>query len=255
MIKYYKVKVNKMKVLSIFYIFFLIVFIGGCKTSYQSKNVVSKSKEFIIPEEINEYKLKVGDTIVIKFFYNPELNEEVIIRPDGKISLQLIDDVVAAGLSPSELDRLLTEKYSKVLKYPEVTVIIKNFAPQVVYVGGEVKAPGFITIPISGQLTTLQAIIKVGGFKNTAELKNVVILRKGKNNKPIFITVNLKDTLKNSQNYSDIFLKPYDIVYVPRTTIAKFNQFVEQYIDKLIPISRTIGFSWVYYLNPPVHIK
>jgi len=198
-----------------------------------------------------EYVLQPGDVIEIKFFYNPELNEHIIIRPDGKISLQLIDEVEAAGLTPSKLDRILTGKYEKILKFPEVTVIVKEFSGQKIYVGGEVNSPGII--PLSGKLTSLQAILQAGGFKNTAELKSVVILRNQGTEDPLFMTINLKEDLSTAAHQNDILLKPYDIVFVPKTTIAKMNQFVDQYIEKLIPISKSIGVF--YNLNPQVEVK
>jgi len=198
-------------------------------------------------ERNNEYILQFGDVIDIKFYYNPELNERVTIRPDGKISLQLVDEVEAVGLIPSELDRILTEKYSKILSQPEVAVIIQEFAGQKVYVGGEVNSPGLI--PISGKLTSLQAIFQAGGFKNTAKLKSIVILRDQGTKKPLFTTINLKEDLKKHTQHNDILLKPYDIIFVPKTTIAKINQFVDQYIKKLLPVSLTVGFSYVLWLE------
>ena len=67
--------------------------------------------------------------------------------------------------------------------------------------------------------------------------------------KPIFKTINLKEDLAGHKQYNDIPLKPYDVVFVPKSTIAKLNQFVTQYIKELIPISYNLGFSWVYDLN------
>jgi len=85
------------------------------------------------------YIIQAGDQLDIKFFYNPELNDSVTVRPDGKISLQLVDEVQAAGQTPAQLDDFLTEKYAKELRKPVITVIVKSFASQRVYVGGEVN--------------------------------------------------------------------------------------------------------------------
>ena len=194
------------------------------------------------------YVIEIGDLIDLKFFYTPQLNESVIVRPDGKISLQLVDEITAAGLIPSELDALLTEKYAEKLKYPEVAVIIRSFAGHRVYVGGEVRAPGMIAT--AGGTTSLQAILQAGGFLNTAEMSSVVVLRRQDGGKPLFMTVNLLSDLKTNSTHNDIILKPYDIVYVPKSKIAELNQLVDQYIDKLIPISLNLGYSWVYELNP-----
>jgi protein involved in polysaccharide export with SLBB domain len=199
-------------------------------------------------KEIKDYVLQVGDVIDIKFFYNPELNELVTIRPDGKISLQLIDEIVAAGLTASELDRILTEKYSNSLRDPEVTVIIREFIGLRVYVGGEVNSPG--VVPISGRLTALQAILQAGGYKDTAELRSIVVLRNQGTHDPLFMAVNLKEDLTSNIKQNDILLKPRDIVFVPKTEIAKMNQFVRQYIKELIPV--TLNFGLMYNLNPEV---
>lgn len=194
-----------------------------------------------------QYILQAGDVIDIKFFYNSDLDEKVTIRPDGRISLQLIDEIKAVGLTPVELDDILSERYSNILRQAEIAVIVKEFAGQRVYVGGEINKPGFI--PIAGKLSALQAIFQRGGFKDSAELKNVVILRDQQNASPLFLTLDLKDHLRDANN-NDILLEPYDIVFVPKSTIAKMDQFVDQYIKKLIPISMNVGFNWVYDLNP-----
>jgi protein involved in polysaccharide export with SLBB domain len=95
-----------------------------------------------MPEKPALYIIQPGDQLDIKFFYNPELNENVTVRPDGLISLQLVDEVHASGLTPAQLDDLLTQKYSRELKKPMVTVIMRSFTMQRVYVGGEVNRQG-----------------------------------------------------------------------------------------------------------------
>lgn len=194
-----------------------------------------------------DYVLQSGDVIDIKFFYNTELNERIIIRPDGKISLQLIDDVKAAGLTAHELDTLLKEKYRDILQTPEIRTIVQQFSAQKVYVGGEVNNPGIL--PLSANLTTIRAIFGAGGFKNTASLDTVVVIREQQNQQPLFLTLNLKAGLDSKDMTNDIELKPFDVVYVPKTLIAKMDLFMEQYFEKLIPISKNLGFGWVYNLG------
>jgi protein involved in polysaccharide export with SLBB domain len=198
-----------------------------------------------LPEEDNEYILQVGDVIDIKFFYNPELNERVLIRPDGRISLQLIDEVKAAGLAPSELDDILTEKYSATFVKPEITVIVREFSGQKVYVGGEVKAPGEMTL--MGDLTALQAIFHAGGFKETAYPGSVIVISKGPDDMPVARQMNLEvDSNERLKLPEDIHLRPFDIVFVPKSNIAKVNKFVDQYINKIVPDFINVGFSYIY---------
>lgn len=229
----------------------IIIFVfSGCSsqppinfTEFKPLSVAVKP-EPVIPKD---YRLHCGDIVEIKFFYNPKLNESLHIRPDGKISLQLIDDIQAAGLTPMELDRALTKKYTELLSQPELTVIVREFAGQKIYVGGEVRTPGLFNL--SGKITALQAIIQAGGFLNTAALSNIIILRNQGSGNPMFRILNLKrDLVKHSQT-TDILLQPYDVIYVPKTTIAKIGQFVDQYIRQLIPVSTTFGFSYLKGLN------
>ncbi|NIT01074.1 MAG: sugar transporter, partial [Candidatus Latescibacteria bacterium] len=93
-----------------------------------------------------EYVIQPGDQLDIKFYYNSELNEQVTVRPDGRISLQLANETAAAGKTPAELTQLLTEKYSRDLKKPEITVIVRSFSALKVFVGGEVNRPGILDL-------------------------------------------------------------------------------------------------------------
>jgi len=204
-----------------------------------------------LDESVGPYTLQAGDLIDIKFYYNPELNEQAKVRPDGKISLQLIDEVSVAGLTPAQLDNTLTERYRTKLSKTDISVIVKEFAGQKVYVGGEVNAPG--VVPIMSNQTSLQTILVAGGVKNTAEMRSVIIIRYQGSNRPLFFVIDLQQNLTPSSPANDIILRPYDIVFVPKSTIAKVNQFVEQYIDKLIPISRSMGLS--YNLNPEINVQ
>lgn len=197
------------------------------------------------PQELPAYRIQLGDQLDIKFFYNPELNETVFVRPDGRISLQLVDDVDAAGLTSSELDSILTQKYAKELRKPVVTVIVRSFAGQRVYVGGEVNSPGLVNITTG--MTTLQAILTAGGFRETAKPEGVIVIRKGPDNRPIPIRADLKKTIYGKGESGDIPLRPYDIVYVPKTLIAQANKFVNQYVERLLLFrGTTLGFGFTY---------
>jgi polysaccharide export outer membrane protein len=177
------------------------------------------------------YTIQPGDQLDIKFFYNPELNESVIVRPDGKISLQLIDEIQAAGLQPAELDRQLTDLYAHELRKPELTVIVRSFTRQRVYVGGEVNTPGLIALPAG--MTALQAVFQSGGFKETANPAETLVIRKGSNDKPIPLRINLVAVM-NAHGGNDLQLQPDDIVHVPKTAIANVNKFIDEYIGGLL---------------------
>ena len=189
-----------------------------------------------------EYRIQVGDQLDIKLFYNSDLNEQAIVRPDGRISLQLVHEVMAAGLTPAELTRLLTEKYATELKKPELTVIVRSFGAQKVYVDGEVAKPGMF--PLLGYVTILQAISQAGGLKESARTNEVVVIRHGANNKPLALVVNLDKIHDGSDMHQNIPLKSFDIVYVPRSDIANVNVWVDQYLRKNIPIQTGFFYNF-----------
>lgn len=198
------------------------------------------------PQVISEYRLQPGDEIEIKFFYNPSLNERLVIRPDGKISLQLIDELSVVGLTPAQLDKILTKRYASEIKEPDLAVIVRSFIGQRVYIGGEVNAPQLI--PLMGRMTVLQSIFRAGGFKDAAHPGSVIIIRKDAENRPFGIKVDLNRVIKGEKGARDLELLPYDIVYVPKKMISRVNLFVDQYIRKNIPVHT--GFGFTYELNP-----
>ncbi|MCP3951310.1 MAG: sugar transporter [Desulfobacterales bacterium] len=193
-----------------------------------------------------KYYIQPRDQLEIKFFYNPELNESVIVRPDGNISLQLLDDIKAEGLEPSQLDDFLTEKYSKELQNPVITVIVRSFEGLRVYVGGEVNNEG--VIDLINTMTPLQAVINAGGFKETADMEKAIVITKGSENNPVPIAINLKDALHGKGDSAAYILKHNDIVFVPKTAIAKLNKFVNQYVENLL-LYKGISLGFTYELR------
>lgn len=214
----------------------------ACAPSVQNSVNADYVKSRTSTFQLSEYVIQPGDQLEIKFFYNPELNELLTVRPDGRVTLQLAHEVMAAGLTPAQLTASLTTIYSKELANPGVAVIIRSFSSQRVYVDGEVNKPGMINL--SSSMTVLQSIAEAGGFKNTARQGEVLIIRKSGEKKPLTIAVNLKDAIYGSDTGQDITLTPYDIVYVPKSAIANINQFVDQYIRQNIPVNFGLSYGF-----------
>lgn len=182
-----------------------------------------------------EYAIQVGDELDIKFFYNPELNEQVTVRPDGRISLQLVPEITAADLTARQLTEVLREEYSGELADPNIAVIVRTFSAQRVYVGGEVNTPG--EMALVGPLTVLQAVARAEGFRDSARLAEVIVIRRNVDRTPLVIPVNIKDAINGIDLSQDLQLMPYDVVFVPRSVIANVNKWVRQYITNNIPFS------------------
>lgn len=182
---------------------------------------------------VPEYVIQEGDALGIKFFFNPELNEEVVVRPDGRISLQLVPAIVAAGRTPSELTQELKQMYSAELESPELSVIVRSFSAQRVFVGGEVDRPGELDL-IDG-LTVLGAIARAEGLTDRGKKEAVVIIHRGEDGVPEVAEFNLQRIRKGLA--PDPLLAPYDVVFVPMTKIANLNKWMDQYIRGNIPVS------------------
>jgi polysaccharide export outer membrane protein len=202
------------------------------------------------PSAGQTYGIEIGDEFDVKVYNHPELSESLVVRPDGRISLLLAEEIQAAGLTPPELDRVITQLYCKRILNPEIAIIMRKFAANRVYVGGEVSTP--TEVSIDGRLTLLEAIYKAGGFRETAKLKSVVLLRDQGTPEPSVLLVNVEELLASGKG--DIELRPYDAVFVSKTFIAKADKFVDQYVNKIVPRAFTAGFAWTYNLTPWIEV-
>jgi protein involved in polysaccharide export with SLBB domain len=185
------------------------------------------------------YRIEPGDALQIRYTFHTEMNQDAIVQPDGKITVTHVGEMPVAGLTTTELERLLAERTSRRLKHPEVIVGIVKFSDKTVYIGGEVGRPG--VVPYRKGLTPLQAIMAVGGFRDTARTDSVILIRTGSGDgEPMARTMNLGEVLAAGTR-EPLALAPHDVVFVPRTAIADANIWVRQHITDLIPFIRGLG--------------
>ena len=198
--------------------------------------------------QTGDYKVGSGDIVEIKFFYNPELNQEMQVRPDGKLSLPLVGELTLAGRTVAQIESDLKERYAGQLARPEVNVAVKSFASQRVFVGGEVNKPS--AIPLQGEMTAREAILDAGGAKKTGALSKVVLIRRGDNGQPVVQILNMADPQPPANTVAALpALQPFDVVLVPETKIARVDRWVDQYIRQVLPVTLAGGFS---YLIQPI---
>jgi polysaccharide biosynthesis/export protein len=148
----------------------------------------------------------------ISVWKEPEVSRVVPVRPDGKISLPLLNDVQAAGLTPAALASQITESLKKYVTNPQVTVIITTINSQRVYLLGEVTRPG--AFPMIPGMTVLQAVSSGGGFTQFARTKGIYVLR-NENGKQVKYPFNYKDVISGKKPEQDIALKAGDTIVVP----------------------------------------
>jgi protein involved in polysaccharide export with SLBB domain len=193
------------------------------------------------PEPGLEYRIQSGDELHVRFPYQPDVNEEVPVRPDGRITLATTGELVVAGLTPSELQTLIIQKSSHRLRNPDVVVVVTKVAEQRVYVGGEVRKPGYVTL--LPNMTPLQAVVQTGGFRETAKLDSVLLMTPGPGGKFSAARMDM-DQVVNDGVAERVRLHPGDVVYVPTTWIADMNIVVDQYVRGLIPALPRVGVGY-----------
>ncbi|MBI1318634.1 MAG: hypothetical protein GC168_06765 [Candidatus Hydrogenedens sp.] len=177
-----------------------------------------------------------------------EMSGPVQVRPDGKISIPRIGEVQAAGYSVDELKYSLERLSEGIVNNPvEPAVDLLKTTGGRIYVGGEVNNPG--VYPLEGAPSVLQAVIMARGFNDDSKTKNVIVVRRNPNGKPLVFNTNIQVALSRGHTENDLMLRPFDIVYVPKKTISKMNLFVEQYINKMVPFDNSLGVNAQYYMN------
>lgn len=205
-----------------------------------------------LPDSINgdwsqvpEYRLVPGDELVLNFGPREAsttgfLDRTVIVRPDGRISVFPIGDVVAAGHTPRELEAALVDLLSANLKQPRVTVEVAKIAGNQVHVMGRVVNPG--SYPAGPFLTVIQAIAAAGGFNDDAARNSVLVFHRVGAREVSVGVIAVDRLLKRGSLAADLPLSRFDIVYVPRNTIGNVSVFAQQLFA---PFSSALSTSLV----------
>jgi polysaccharide export outer membrane protein len=165
------------------------------------------------------------------------------VRPDGYITCPLIDDIKAAGLTLSQLRQATTASYNEKIESINLSMILEEANSNLAYVLGEVRNPNFYKM--ESPTTVSQILARAGIVFETAKLSSILVISRNRESKPVGRIVNLEDVLGQANIGNDVLLKQYDIVFVPKTTIARANIFVEQYINQLVPrLFRGVGYNF-----------
>ncbi len=168
------------------------------------------SARLVFPLE-SQYRIGIEDVLLISVWRDPDLTREVPVRPDGKISLPLVQDVVAAGKTPAELGQELETLFKEYLSNPSVTVIVREVNSIKVYVLGEVARPGAVVV--RSKVRLLQAISMVGGVTQFGGKNGVVIYRSTPSGEKV-IEVSYKDIVSGKKPGNNLVLEPGDTIVV-----------------------------------------
>lgn len=196
----------------------LLLLVGSITLWGQTDAQKGESKDKSAPEASaptnaspDDYVIGAQDTLHVSVWKEPDLTATLPVRPDGKISMPLLNDVQAAGLHPTQLADSITEKLKKYLADPRVTVIVTQMNSQRVFLLGEVTHTG--AVPLLPNMTVLQALSSAG-FTQFANLKAIYVLRV-ENGKQSKLPFNYKQVIKGEHMEQNILLKPGDTIVVP----------------------------------------
>ncbi|HTZ33109.1 MAG TPA: polysaccharide biosynthesis/export family protein [Methylomirabilota bacterium] len=174
--------------------------------------VAQKAEPASKPDVGANYKIGPQDMLRIDVWKEPDISRTIPVRPDGKISLPLLNDVQAAGLTSMELSAVIRDGLTKYIMNPQVTVTVMEINSRRVYCTGEVLKPGALTL--LPNMTALQAISSCGGFTQFARIKGIYILRV-ENGKQVQHPFNYKDVVKGKKPEDNILLQAGDVIVVP----------------------------------------
>ncbi len=213
-----------------------LILVGGCAGTV-TRETVSVKVEVLdsLKRYTKEHVLQQGDIVEIFVYKHADFSRTTKIRPDGKITLPLLDDIQAAGKTPAALDAELTALYAERIIDPEVTVIVENAEESVVYVVGEVGAPS--AIPYRQAKTVAQAVARSGGVSKSGVLKHVSVIRL--NEQGFFEAQSVIGTRYNQPEMymalHNIALLPDDLIIIPESYRSQFVRILRDMNTILSP--------------------
>lgn len=207
----------------------LAILIWGLCAFSMSFDARAQVKEFdtkFRPEA--NYRIRQGDKISVKFYSHPELNEpSLIVRPDGFVSLQIIDDIRAEGRTAAELKKELETAYNEILLKPIITVSVIEFIAPHVFIGGHINKPG--RYDLREAKTLMQAVFLAGGFTRDANRRMVIRARPDGKGDWQIQSANVMQILGQKGDAKDLILEDGDYIFIPESKISQFNKAVETF--------------------------
>lgn len=217
-------------------IFMLFLFIYGCATTSEQKNINKLMEEQTpVPKvQLSEFIVGPGDSLEIQVWRHPDLTRAIEVQSNGFIAYPLVGDVKVAGMNLTDLQHLITQHLSDYIVNPQVTIQVRLPKSQKVFVLGEVRRPGVYLL--DNPMTALEAIAQAGGFTLDAKKRKVFLVRKnqGGASDPLFLDID--STLNGKDMEQNVTLQRGDILYVPPSEIAKTDRFFRHLAIALGPI-------------------
>lgn len=220
--------------------------LGGCASQPVNHAPLSEIQAYVPLAQKTDYRIGAGDEIEVKFFFTPELNDRVTVRPDGKISLMFAPNLQAEGLTAEELAANVRVLYAPHIKQLDLVVTVRTFASQKAYVGGEVSKPG--TVPLTGNETALQVLAGAGWVTPAARKEGIVVVRRdASSRKERVYLINVSELERGVNMEQNVAIMPGDLILVPPSDVVAADRWVDQNIRQMLPLS--MGASVTYDVN------
>ncbi|MDM7915978.1 MAG: polysaccharide biosynthesis/export family protein [Candidatus Eisenbacteria bacterium] len=206
---------------------------GGNRSAPPSLPFTANSEVSWTTPEVDQYRIMVYDELTLTVLGAPELSGPLRVLPDGTVTVPGIGNLYVLGMTPQEVDDKISEMLSTIVRYPQASVAVTNFGQRRIFVMGEVGIPG--DHEFHRGMTTLSAIAQAGGFNDRAKRSSVVILRRLGPDQAVAISADLRDPLRGKHLEKDLQVRPFDVIYVPKTFIASVDVLMDQYFRQLTP--------------------
>ena len=224
-----------------------LILLAGCADSVlsttQSVRPVERSPQGFAgwTDQLPPYELQPGDRLKVQFQLTPEMGEDAVVGPDGAIGLRAAGRVQAAGRTAVQLQDDIARNAASILTGPVVTVSLIESPGAPIFVGGAVGRPGAYNI--AGRRGSFEAVQLAGGFGPEARMDEVVLIRRDPSNHPMLRTVDLRSLVEGSEIHPDVPLAAGDIVFVPRNRISEVDLWIDQFINRFLPFSKSFSYT------------
>ncbi len=226
-----------------------LLLLAGCSTT-QSIRVHEHDAGGFAPwsDAPTLYRLAPGDRVKVDVLLTPELAQEVVVEPDGRLSLKAIGRVQVQNLTLDQAQVVVEAAARANLRRPVVTLALTDAKAARVIVAGSVQRPG--VYPLPAHASPLEAVTLAGGLLPESRMDEVVILRQRPGARAMVRTVDLRRLVSTGSERDSLLLASEDVVYVPRSRIAEFDLWVEENINRALPFSRSVDFTNVATVKP-----
>ncbi|WP_019937761.1 polysaccharide biosynthesis/export family protein [Bordetella sp. FB-8] len=195
-----------------------------------------------------QYLIQPGDDVAITLPLNSELNQNGLVAPDGTFTMTLAGVLPAAGRTTTQFADIIDKALAAndVVANAHASVRVAKYGGHV-YVDGQVGKPG--AVPLSADMTVIQAIAAASGMKDTARSDEVVLIRRSPvDGRPMLRTIDIDALTHTGDPNQAVVLQASDTIFVPKSSIAEVDQWVDQHLNQAVPFSKSVGYS--YNVNP-----